>query len=413
MVKFVENKESGKDFLKKYTSKKSVIFPLFKNRKEHPLVNELLGAFVFIDDDCYVLTNGHNDSLDVPLEVLKSGDAPKFIFDSKWFLHQMKLQNSHSVDVLYHLNQFKTYEYDVLYNSFTKGYRGRDDLSYIPLTTILKVVVDFVNDNHKYLDTKGVGGYDFYNTLVLPEFQKIEANGIPTTYGYEYSLYNNFTTTGRPSNTFGGVNYSALNKSDGSRDYIVSKRDELVQFDFDGYHVRLIANLVGEVIPEDSAHEWLGKQYFGKAVLSDEDYINSKKLTFQQLYGGIDIENLEIPFFQKTDVLIKKMYKDFLINGFLETKAGKQIPFKKIDNHNPQKVFNYYLQSLETETNAFLIKKLNRLLENRKTKLVLYTYDSFLFDVDNSDILILEDIKTILDRIAPTEMLKSKIYGNI
>lgn len=413
MVKFVENKESGKDFLKKYTSKKSVIFPLFKNRKEHPLVNELLGAFVFIDDDCYVLTNGHNDSLDVPLEVLKSGDAPKFIFDSKWFLHQMKLQNSHSVDVLYHLNQFKTYEYDVLYNSFTKGYRGRDDLSYIPLTTILKVVVDFVNDNRKYLDTKGVGGYDFYNTLVLPEFQKIEANGIPTTYGYEYSLYNNFTTTGRPSNTFGGVNYSALNKSDGSRDYIVSKRDELVQFDFDGYHVRLIANLVGEVIPEDSAHEWLGKQYFGKAVLSDEDYINSKKLTFQQLYGGIDIENLEIPFFQKTDVLIKKMYKDFLINGFLETKAGKQIPFKKIDNHNPQKVFNYYLQSLETETNAFLIKKLNRLLENRKTKLVLYTYDSFLFDVDNSDILILEDIKTILDRIAPTEMLKSKIYGNI
>lgn len=413
MVKFVENKTTGKEFLKEYTSKKSVIFPLFKNRKEHPAVNKMLGAFVFIEDDCYVLTNGHNDSLDVPLEALKSGEAPKFIFDSKWFLHQMRLPNSHSVDVLYHLKEFKSYEYDMIYNSFTKGYRGKDDLSYIPITTMLKVVVDFVNDNLQYLDTKGVGGYDFYNTLVLPEFQKIESNGIPTTYGYEYSLYNNFTTTGRPSNTFGGVNYSALNKSDGSRDYIVSKRDELVQFDFDGYHVRLIANLVGEPIPEESAHEWLGKQYFGKEVLSDEDYLNSKKLTFQQLYGGIDVENLEIPFFQKTDVLIKKLYKDFLINGYLETKVGKRIPFQKIDNHNPQKVFNYYLQSLETETNAFIIKKLNRLLENRKTKLVLYTYDSFLFDVDNSDVEILEDIKKILDRIAPTEMLKNKTYGNI
>ncbi len=413
MVKFVENKISGREFLKRYTSEKSVIFPLFKNRKEHPVVNKLLGAFVFIGDDCYVLTNGHNDSLDVPLEVLKSGEAPKFIFDSKWFLHKMKLPNSHSVDVLYHLNQFKTYEYDMIYNSFTKGYRNKDDLSFIPISIIIKGIVDFVNENIKYANTKGVGGYDFYNTLVLPEFQKIESNGIPTTHGYEYSLYNNFTTTGRPSNTFAGVNYSALNKSDGSRDYIVSKRDELVQFDFDGYHVRLIANLVGEPIPEESAHEWLGKQYFGKEVLSDEEYLNSKKLTFQQLYGGIDVENLEIPFFQKTDAFIKKMYKDFLINGYLETKVGKRIPFQKIDNHNPQKVFNYYLQSLETETNAFLIKKLNKLLENRKTKLVLYTYDSFLFDVDNSDILILDDIEKILNRIAPTEMLKSKTYGNI
>lgn len=413
MVKFVENKESGKEFLEKYTTEKSVIFPLFQNRKEHPIVNRLLGAFVFIGEDCYVLMNGHNDCLDVPLEVLQKGDSPKFIFDSKWFPHQMELSNTHSIDVLYHLSQFKPYEYDMIYNSFTKGYRGKDDLSYVPITTILKVVVDFVNENLKYANTEGVGGYNFYNSLVLPEFKKIESNGIPTTYGNEYSLYNNFTTTGRPSNTFGGVNYSALNKSDGSRDYIVSKGGDLVQFDFDGYHVRLIARLVGETIPEDSAHEWLGKQYFGKTVLSDEDYLNSKKLTFQQLYGGIDVENLEISFFKKTDEFIREMYKRFLINGYLETKVGKRIPFQKIDNHNPQKVFNYYLQSLETETNAFIIKKINRLLENRKTKLVLYTYDSFLFDVDYSDVEILDDIKKILDRIAPTEMISGKTYGDI
>lgn len=413
MVKFVENKQSGKEFVQNYTTKKSVIFPLFKNRKQHPVVNKLLGAFVFIDDDCYVLMNGHNDCLDVPLEVLKRSESPKFIFDSKWFPHQMELPNTHSIDVLYHLSQFKTYEYDMLYYNFTKGYRDKDDLSFIPISIIIKGIVDFVNENLKYANTEGVGGYDFYNSLVLPEFKKIESNGIPTTYGYEYSLYNNFTTTGRPSNTFGGVNYSALNKSDGSRDYIVSKLGELVQYDFDGYHVRLIAKLVGEVIPEESAHEWLGKQYFGKDTLSDEDYLNSKKLTFQQLYGGIDVENLEIPFFQKTDVFIKKMYKDFLINGFLETKVGKRIPFQKIDNHNPQKVFNYYLQSLETETNVHIIRKLNSVLENRKTKLVLYTYDSFLFDVDKDEEFVLTEIKTVLDRISPTDVARNKTYGNI
>ncbi len=413
MVKFVENKQSGKEFLKEYTSKKSVIFPLFQNRKEHPIVNKLLGAFVFIGDDCYVLTNGHNDVVDAPLGALTSGDAPKFIFDSKWFLHQLNLPNSHSVDVLYHLKEFKTFEYDMIYNSFTKGYRNRDDLSFIPISTLIKYVTDFVKENIKYADTKGVGGYEFYNHLVLPEFQKIEGNGIPTTFGYEYSLYNNFTTTGRPSNTFGGVNYSALNKSDGSRDYIVSRGGDLVQFDFDGYHVRLIARLVGEPIPEESAHEWLGKQYFGKEVLSDEDYINSKKLTFQQLYGGIDVENLEIPFFKKTDEFIREMYKRFLINGYLETKIGKRIPFQKIDNHNPQKVFNYYLQALETETNVMVIKKINQLLEGRKTKLVLYTYDSFLFDLHIEEEGVLDKIKTILDGIAPTEMSRNKTYGNI
>ncbi len=413
MVIFVENNEIGRAFQKRYRLTKSVIFPLFKNRKEHPKLNKLLGAFVFIEDDCYVLMNGHNDCVDAPLGVLTHGNAPKFIFDSKWFLHQMELPNYQSIDVLYHLSQFKPYEYDMIYNNFTKGYRDKDDLSFIPISIILKGVVDFVNENLKYADTEGVGGYDFYNSLVLPEFKKIESNGIPTTYGYEYSLYNNFTTTGRPSNTFGGVNYSALNKSDGSRDYIVSKMGELIQFDFDGYHVRLIAKLVDEEIPEESAHEWLGKQYFGKDVLSDEDYLNSKKLTFQQLYGGIDVENLEIPFFKKTDEFIKKMYKDFLINGYLETKAGKRIPFQKIDNHNPQKVFNYYLQALETETNAFVIRKINRFLEKRKTKLVLYTYDSFLFDVCENEKSVLNDIKMILDKVSPTDVSTNKSYGNI
>lgn len=413
MVKYVENKHIAGEFFEQYSNNVSIIFPLFKNRKEHPIVNKLLGAFVFIGDDCWVLMGEHNDCVSVNLDILKRSDSPKFIFDSKWFPHQMELTNTHSIDVLYHLNQFKPYEYDMLYNSFVRGYRNRDDLTFIPITNILRDVVDFVNENKKYANTEGVGGYDFYNSLVLPEFKKIESNGIPTTYGYEYSLYNNFTTTGRPSNTFGGVNYSALNKSDGSRDYIVSKLGELVQFDFDGYHVRLIAKIVGESIPEDSAHEWLGKQYFGVTELSDEDYLNSKKLTFQQLYGGIDVENLEIPFFKKTDEFIKKLYKDFLINGYVETKCGKRIPFTKIDNHNPQKVFNYYLQALETETNVYVIKKLNELLEGKRTKLVLYTYDSFLFDVDESEKDVLVQIQSVLDRISPTEVLKNFSYGNI
>jgi hypothetical protein len=170
---------------------------------------------------------------------------------------------------------------------------------------------------------------------------------------------------------------------------------------------------VGETIPEGSAHEWLGKQYFGKEELTEEDYLNSKKITFQQLYGGIDDFNLEIPFFQKTNEFITKLYKDFIVNGFIETRFGKRIPFTKIDNHTAQKVFNYYLQALETEQNVLLITQLNILLENCNTKLVLYTYDSFLFDVDVSEPEVLSKIEDILHRISPTKVGKNYSYGNI
>ena len=51
----------------------------------------------------------------------------------------------------------------------------------------------------------------------------------------EWTQYHPFTTTSRPSNNFGGVNYAALNKDDGSRDRFVSRFEggKLVQFDYD------------------------------------------------------------------------------------------------------------------------------------------------------------------------------------
>jgi hypothetical protein len=43
------------------------------------------------------------------------------------------------------------------------------------------------------------------------------------------------------------------------------------------------------------------------------------------------------------------------------------------------------LQNLETEFNTSLLSELNKRLEHKKTKLILYTYDSFLFDYSISD----------------------------
>ena len=66
---------------------------------------------------------------------------------------------------------------------------------------------------------------------------------------------------------------------------------------------------------------------------------------------------------------------------------------------NPQKLFNYVLQNMETSVNIQILYRILKLLKGKNTKLVLYTYDSFLFDVDNNEIEILEQIKGVFNKL--------------
>ena len=52
---------------------------------------------------------------------------------------------------------------------------------------------------------------------------------------------------------------------------------------------------------------------------------------------------------------------------------------------NKQKLFNYYIQAYETEQNIIIMNDIFKVLEGYNSKLVLYTYDSFLFDFNMKD----------------------------
>jgi hypothetical protein len=65
---------------------------------------------------------------------------------------------------------------------------------------------------------------------------------------------------------------------------------------------------------------------------------------------------------------------------------------------NPQKLFNYLLQNLETSMNVRILWDILKLLRGKKTKLVLYTYDSFLFDFSEEDSSVLEDIHNVFKK---------------
>ena len=54
---------------------------------------------------------------------------------------------------------------------------------------------------------------------------------------------------------------------------------------------------------------------------------------------------------------------------------------------------------METSLNIEILFRIFKLLKGRNTKLVLYTYDSFLLDVDNSELDVLEQIKEVFYKL--------------
>ena len=64
-----------------------------------------------------------------------------------------------------------------------------------------------------------------------------------------------------------------------------------------------------------------------------------------------------------------------------------------LSDMNQNKLFNYYLQAYETEFTTNRLNQLSYLLQGYKTCIILYTYDSVLFDVP------IRDAKEILPKI--------------
>jgi hypothetical protein len=94
---------------------------------------------------------------------------------------------------------------------------------------------------------------------------------------------------------------------------------------------------------------------------------------------------------------IDDMWKQYNKQGGYKLPTGRVI--KLDDSMTKYKLCNYVVQNLETKENIYKIQKVQTYLKNTgaKTKLILITYDSFLFDFSKKDgKKTLEEIKTIL-----------------
>ena len=211
-----------------------------------------------------------------------------------------------------------------------------------------------------------------------------------------YTQYNLYNFTSRPTNSFNGINFAALNKDNGQREAIIPQNDVLFEFDYEAYHPRILAKLIGYEFEEASVHTHLGKMYFKTDNLTEEQYQQSKELTFKQLYGGVFEQYKNIPFFAKVKQYTDKIYQDYISLGYIELIGGRKL--FNIENPTPQKLLNYIIQSGETFYNVGSISLVQKYLAVKKSNIILYTYDSVLIDYNREDGKeTLKEIKRILE----------------
>lgn len=249
---------------------------------------------------------------------------------------------------------------------------------------------------------------------MISTLAEIERNGIYTTNGMVYSDYNFYTSTGRPSNAFGGTNFAALNKHDGTREKFVSRFGEngtLVQFDYEAFHLRLAGHLMKYELPTTSLHTYLAEQYYGTTEITPEMYEESKARTFAIMYGQTE-DIGDVGFFKQLRVYQADLWEKYRQYGFVLSGTGRRVIVPQ--PNNPTKVFNYLMQLTETEVSIEAIYKVNQYLAHSPTKIVLYTYDAILLDVPNEELYKMELITHVLtDKKYPVREYRGVTYNNL
>jgi hypothetical protein len=400
----IENKEQF-EVLKNSGFKEAFVEVISNNPYQHPTQNSIIGFYVrpIQGHKGYILPTSHPECENLfedEVYLYLKGLEKIYVRDKKEFLHYTILKSL--VDITLGAPPYilpQTTAHSTLYRRFPELLTVNQ---LVPITKHYEVCEQIYDDLEHRVNT---AVNPFYNDKATLVFNAIERNGIkidkdefekhfhPVENEVVYTSYNYKTLTTRPSNKFRGVNYAALSHKNGSRKSFIPHNDIFVEFDIGAYHPTLAAMLVDYDFGGGDIHQSFAEMY-------KVDYSKAKELTFKQLYGGVFKEYRDLPFFKATSEYIRTTWETFQTEGVI-TCPISHYEYKRdvLENMNPQKLFNYILQNMETSLNIEILFRIFKLLKGRNTKLVLYTYDSFLLDVDNSEVEVLELIKEVFYKL--------------
>jgi hypothetical protein len=399
------------------------------NDNFHPALTELSLVYVRPLDGKkgYILCINHNESLSLSKdEVFNWLDT----LDNIWVLDKKQaLHWYYNPDKIFDVNFLEPVDIKSLDNACISYYYSKHNAlpnvnCLIPISkhyemceTIFNMVWPIIKE-YSLVDTV----FQFNNFRTANVFYNIEKNGVKVdkncfiehyngklinpqfnlSRSKIYTQYNLYTTTSRPSNTFNSINFAALNKDNGERICYRPENDKFIELDFQGYHPRLIGELVGFEFPKDkNTYDVLGEVL---GVSREE----AKTLTFKQLYGGVWSEYQNKPFFKDVVRYTDDMWDTYQYGKRLVTENKIFIPDAEMTK---SKLFNYIIQSKETSTNVQILELVLSWLEGKKTKLVLYTYDAFLFDYSKEDDGLIQEIINMLGY--PVSVKQGKTYHGL
>lgn len=391
-----------------FEEKPSICIPIISNPNKHPSAVGIIGMyFLFTDGKEHYINFTHPDEVDTDIKLNEIKLHTKTLVFNKKALVYNGFNGGIDLNSYIHYytsdyinpKEFYPKGMETLANKFYKI----EDLGYvIPLSKqfewarkIAKYVMKVYEDNP--IEQKCI---DYCNDFITV-FHEIEKNDILVGDEWKKQNYMWYTATGRPSNTWDGFNFSAMNKKDGSRDKIRSRFEggKIVQFDYDAFHIKLLAKILEyefELHPYEQIQKDLG---------IDIDYDQFKGKVFQNIYGNITPEFMNHPFFQSVQALIDEMYYRYETNGIVNSWFYEKI-FRDIKDITPNKVFNYVLQSLETEYNVRKIKSILPHLSDKKSVFMMYLYDAFIFDIHPDENELVDMLKSAFE----TDNMSVKIY---
>jgi len=395
------------------------------NDNYHPKLSKTTAVYIRPIDSKhgYIIPIDHEEGINVSKERvydLLQEFSTLYTVDKKELLYHFNIQGAIDLSLLYSMTKFERLEYSKENSTINYFYHKNRD--FIEVNKLIPISKLYESCEKLYDQVKGVvkykipTGFDFYNTTAINVFYLIEQTGLGVYYEAYNELfkprnpsyntidntvltyYNLYNITSRPTNSFNSVNYAAIPHSENHRKAFKPQNDYFVELDFDGYHLRLLCDQIDYPLSEESAHKQLAKLYFEKEEITDEEYNKAKQINFQAIYGKIPEEHAFLEVFEKIDKFIKELWKEFEKKGKIKAPISEKPFTTQLKDMHPQKLMNYVMQSLETSRNILILKEVLRYLRDKKSKIVLYTYDAILFDFSKEDgKQTLEDIKDILE----------------
>jgi len=407
------------------------------NDEVHPKLQSLCALYIysFSKEKGFIINLDHPEAfeLELPLKYLESYTNIFVKEKIKALLHIPSLPYT-DIQSIYYLLKNEPLEplpKTPTHTFYERKFGANNVNKIIPLAKHYESLTNEFNALYPYIiNYKSEESNKWYNEILTPTLAKMVSEGfkINDTFNKHFDInekfsvrdskiygwYNFCTTTGRPTNNFNSVNFSALKHDTGERDSFEADNDVLIEMDFEGYHPRIIAFLANHTLDKsESVHTQMAKMYFDTEEIDAEMYKQSKELTFQQMYGGINKKYLKHEYFAKTQQFIDKLWQEFNEVGYVKTAIARRRLLKdNYKNMTPQKLFNYYIQTFETEYNITLLSRVFQYLEGKKTKMVLYVYDSMLFDFALDDGK--ETLQWLRDTISsdfPTKIKRGYTYS--